>query len=107
MLPAINDEDRTRSERETSMVPLKMLAGGFCLLASTGAFAEDALPRAKPEEVGLSAERLARIDSVLKADIEAGRVPGAGIAIARPGKLLKLEAHGFCDHGAQVALATR
>jgi CubicO group peptidase (beta-lactamase class C family) len=83
-----------------------MLAGAFCLLASTAAFAEDALPRAKPEEDGLSAERLARIDSVLKADIEAGRIPGAVIAIARHGKLVKLDAYGFRDKQAKVAMTT-
>jgi CubicO group peptidase (beta-lactamase class C family) len=71
------------------MVPVKTLASAFCLLASTAAFAEDPLPRAKPEEAGFSAERLARIDSVLKADIDAGRIPGAVIAIARHGKLVK------------------
>ena len=31
----------------------------------------------KPEELGLSSERLARIGATLKADIEAGRIPGA------------------------------
>ena len=37
------------------MVPVKTLAGAVCLLASTAAFAEDPLPRAKPEEAGFSA----------------------------------------------------
>src|SRR5437899_2976729 len=81
-------------ERETSMVPVKSLAGAFCMLASTAAFAEDPLPRVRPEEAGFSAERLARIDGVLKADIDAGRIPGAVIAIARHGKLVKLDAYG-------------
>src|SRR5262252_9018235 len=89
------------------MVPPKLLfAGAFCLLASTAAFAEDPLPRAKPEDVGLSSERLARIDSVLKADIDAGRIPGAVIAIARHGKLVKLDAYGFRDKEAKVAMTT-
>ena len=88
------------------MVPVKTLASAFCLLASTAAFAEDPLPRAKPEEAGFSAERLARIDSVLKADIDAGRIPGAVIAIARHGKLVKLDAYGFRDKEAGVAMTT-
>ena len=56
------------------MAAIKILATTLCLLASTAAFADDPLPRARPEEVGLSSERLARIGTVLKADIEAGRL---------------------------------
>jgi hypothetical protein len=62
---------------------LRASAGLCCLLVSTAAFAQDVFPRAKPEDVGFSGERLARIGNVLKADIDAGRTPGAVIAIAR------------------------
>jgi len=88
------------------MSSTRLFAGALCLLASTAAFADDPLPRAKPEEVGFSCERLARIDSVLKADIDAGRIPGAVIAIARHGKLVKLDAYGFRDKAANVAMTT-
>src|SRR6201996_7965725 len=91
-------------ERETFMRSTRAIAGAICLLASTAAFAEDPLPRAKPEEVGLSSERLARIDSVLKADIDAGRIPGAVIAIARHGKLVKFEAYGWRDKAANLPM---
>src|SRR5258707_9195057 len=77
------------------MVSFRILAAAFGLLACSAAFAADPLPRAKPEEAGLSSERLARISAVLKADIEAGRIPGAGIAIARRGKLVALDAYGW------------
>jgi hypothetical protein len=33
------------------------------------------LPTAKPEDVGLSSVRLARITETLKADVERGRIP--------------------------------
>ena len=49
----------------------------------------------------MSSERLARIGSVLKADIEAGRMPGAVIAIARRGKLVALDAYGWRDKAAE------
>ena len=88
------------------MKSIRVVAGAICLLTSTAAFAEDPLPRAKPEEVGLSSERLARIDTVLKADIDAGRIPGAVIAIARHGKLVKFDAYGFRDKQAGVAMTT-
>src|SRR6195256_761677 len=88
------------------MAATKIFATAFCLLASGAAFADDPLPRAKPEEVGLSSERLARIATTLNADIEAGRIPGAVIAIARRGKLVALDAYGFRDKAANVAMTT-
>ncbi len=88
------------------MVSIRIFAATLCLLASSAAFAEDPLPRAKPEEVGLSPERLARISATLKADIEAGRIPGAVIAIARHGKLVVLDAYGWRDKAAGVAMTT-
>lgn len=89
------------------MNSIQLLAGTLCLAASCAtAFADDPLPRAKPEDMGFSAERLARISTVLKADIEAGRIPGAVIAIARHGKLVMLDAYGWRDKAAGVAMTT-
>ncbi len=88
------------------MAGFRILASALCLLASGAAFAEDPLPRARPEEVGLSSERLARIGETLKADIEAGRIPGAVIAIARRGKLVALDAYGWRDKTAGIAMTT-
>src|SRR6478752_10729437 len=85
---------------------IRILAAAVCLLASSAAFAEDPLPRAKPEDVGLSSERLARIGTVLKADIEAGRIPGAVIAIARHGKLVALDAYGWRDKAANLPMTS-
>ncbi|MGA9330501.1 MAG: serine hydrolase domain-containing protein, partial [Bradyrhizobium sp.] len=87
------------------MIRLRLLAITLCFFASSAAFAAE-LPRAKPEEVGMSSERLARIGEVLKADIAAGRIPGAVIAIARQGKLVALDAYGWRDKAAGVAMTT-
>jgi CubicO group peptidase (beta-lactamase class C family) len=78
----------------------------LCLLACGAAFAEEPLPRAKPEDVGLSSERLSRIGETLKADIDAGRIPGAVIAIVRHRKLVMFEAYGWRDKAAGVAMTT-
>ncbi|MGA8197984.1 MAG: serine hydrolase domain-containing protein [Acetobacteraceae bacterium] len=52
------------------------------------------LPRAEPEAVGMSSARLGRIIPALNADIEAGRLPGAVVAVARHGRLAFHEAVG-------------
>jgi CubicO group peptidase (beta-lactamase class C family) len=64
----------------------------------------DPLPRAKPEDVGLSADRLNEIAKRLNADIEAGRIPGAVVMIARKGKLAYYETFGYRDKAANVAM---
>jgi len=68
-------------------------------IAAPLAFAQP-LPTAKPEQVGMSSERLARIAPLLKQEIEAGRLPGAVVMIARKGKLVYSEAIGFQDKAA-------
>jgi CubicO group peptidase (beta-lactamase class C family) len=82
------------------------LSGTAAMAADQSVATSDPLPRAKPEEVGMSSERLARIGATLKTDVEAGRIPGAVIAIARHGKLVALEAYGWRDKEAGVAMTT-
>jgi len=50
-----------------------------------------------PEEVGMSAERLEQINTVMQRHIEAGDIQGAVTAVARRGKLVHFEAHGLMD----------
>src|SRR5262249_28455932 len=66
--------------------------------------AGEPLPRARPEDVGMSSERLAVIGQVLNADIAAGRIPGAVVAIARKGRLVYFEALGYRDKAAGVKM---
>ena len=70
------------------------------------ALAADPLPRATPESVGMSSERLARIGTALRADIDKGRIPGAVVAIARKGKLVYFEAFGYLDKAAGTPMTT-
>ena len=46
-----------------------------------------ALPNARPEDVGLSPAGLARLEAVMKREVEAGRLPGAAMLVARGGKV--------------------
>ena len=55
------------------------------------------LPSAKPEEVGLSSERLARMSRAIHAYVDAGRTPGVVTLIARHGKVVHLDAYGKAD----------
>ena len=64
----------------------------------------DPLPRVRPQDVGLSPERLAYVAEVLNADIAAGKMPGAVLAIARRGKLAFLETYGMRDKAAGAAM---
>ncbi|MGH9148301.1 MAG: serine hydrolase domain-containing protein, partial [Vicinamibacterales bacterium] len=58
---------------------------------------EAELTKARPEEVGLSSERLQRIQDAMRRHIEAGDFSGAVTLVARKGRLAHLEAHGFMD----------
>jgi CubicO group peptidase (beta-lactamase class C family) len=69
------------------------------LVLSAGAWAQG-LPTAKPENVGLSTERLDRVAQTIRADIEKGRLPGAVVLIARKGRVAYFEAFGFRDKAA-------
>jgi CubicO group peptidase (beta-lactamase class C family) len=69
-------------------------------LFAISAFAQDPLPRTRPESVGVSADQLERIGKVLRADIERGRLPGAVVAIARKGRLVYYESFGYLDRQA-------
>ena len=63
------------------------------------------LPRAgRPEEAGFSADGLDRLGAWMRVEVEAGRIPGAVVAIGRGGKLACHEAFGFRDRDAQAPM---
>lgn len=53
----------------------------------------------------MSSPRLERIGLVLRADIANGRLPGAVVAIARKGYLVRFEAFGFLDQVAAIPMS--
>jgi hypothetical protein len=55
------------------------------------------LPMAKPEEVGMSSERLARVRVAMQRYVDKGLVPGVVTMVARSGKVVHLEAIGSRD----------
>ena len=67
------------------------------LLAATSYLSAQELTAAKPESVGMSAERLKRIHEIMQRHIDAGDIAGAVTAVARRGKVVHFEAHGYAD----------
>src|SRR5438094_6023871 len=63
------------------------------------------LPVAKPEQVGLSSQRLERVGQTVKAQIANGRFPGAVVLIARKGKIAYFEAFGQRDPVANTPMS--
>lgn len=75
--------------RSLMLVTLVAGLGMFCAQAS----ARD-LPASKAEKVGMSSERLQRIDALAQRYISDGRVPGMVTMVSRRGKIVHFEAHG-------------
>ena len=68
----------------------------FLLMLTASAFSRG-LPMVVPETVGLSTERLSRIDKVMEKHISEQKIAGGVILLARHGKIAYLGAHGMMD----------
>jgi len=64
-----------------------------------------ALPAAKPEDVGMSSQRLGRLSAVLKEEVDKGQLAGAVVMVARKGKLVYADAVGFQDKTAGTPMS--
>jgi CubicO group peptidase (beta-lactamase class C family) len=71
------------------------LLGVFTAVAFAAPGSE--LPTARPESVGMSSERLARLNADMKNLVDQGRLAGAVTMVARHGKLVEFEAVGKRD----------
>ena len=81
------------------------VAGVAILLGiSAPAHAQDGLPRAMPEEAGLSSEGLDRITDLLNRFVSEERIAGAVAGIARRGQQVYLEAVGYQDLEARTPM---
>ena len=82
-------------------IPFIAALASFALLVAQGAFGQAVKPTAAtPDNVqGLSRARLARIAPSMKVQIEKNVFPGAVTLVARHGKVVHYEAHGYMDAG--------
>jgi CubicO group peptidase (beta-lactamase class C family) len=77
---------------------------GLVWVAFVSVAAAEGLSNAKPEEVGLSSERLGRVTEMLRANIAANEIPGAVLLIARHGKIAYFESLGLLDPQARTPM---
>ena len=62
------------------------------------------LPKAKPESVGMSTQRLARIDTLLQRYVDSAQIVGAVTLVLRDGKVVQQGAYGHLDPDAQTPM---
>jgi len=74
-----------------------LLAAITLALLTGPAGAQAPLPSARPEQVGLSTERLGQLGQVLRQEIAKGKIPGAVALVARKGRIAYHEAFGARD----------
>lgn len=80
-----------------------LLAGVLATLLCAPSYARE-IPRAKPESVGMSSERLARIETAMQRYIDQQLTPGVITAILRKGKLVHFKVQGEMDVDAGTAM---
>jgi len=62
------------------------------------------LPSGKPEDVGMSSERLQRVNDVIKTYIDSGQISGAVTMVSRKGRIAHFEAQGLMDIDAKTPM---
>jgi CubicO group peptidase (beta-lactamase class C family) len=84
---------------------LRALLCAVAFLSVPVAVSAQSLQPVKPEEVGLSSQRLAKIAEVFNQEIKDQKIPGAVVMIARKGKVAYHEAFGAQDKSAERTMA--
>ena len=75
-----------------------------CACAGLSLHGAGSVAMAKPEDVGLSSERLMRVHEAVQRHIDAGSLSGAVTLVARHGKIAHLDAHGLMDVESKKAM---
>lgn len=76
------------------------------ILVLSPALSGQGLPTVSPEEIGLSSERLERIDTTVMQYVNENKVAGAVTLVARNGKIAHLKAFGMSDIEAKKPMRT-
>ena len=84
----------SRDMKRFFVITLSLVLAGFCAF---GVSLYAAVSTARPEEVGLSAERLKRVTELMQRAIDAKTFSGAVTLVARNGRVAHFEAQGLMD----------
>ena len=84
------------------------LVGATAVVGATwpSATLAGSIPTAKPEDVGMSSERLERIGPAMQAHIDAGEIAGVVTLVARRGRIVHFEAYGYSDIAKRTPMRT-
>ena len=84
------------------------LVGSLVIVAATwpGATLAGSIPTGKPEDVGMSSERLARIGPAMQKSIDAGEIAGVVTLVARRGRIVHFQAYGYSDIAKRTPMRT-
>ena len=91
---------------KTTRGPQSMVAAllVLLLLPATAPLSANGLKTARPEEVGMSSERLDRIGERMQAYVDSGEIPGALAMVMRRGKVVYSDEWGFADREKKVPM---
>ncbi len=78
---------------KTAVMAVGLLSGAISVAAAD----PYGLPKASPESVGMSSQRLERMTSAMKQFVDDGQIAGMITAVARHGKLVHFETAGYAD----------
>jgi CubicO group peptidase (beta-lactamase class C family) len=85
--------------KKITVLTFAVLMGTAMLFAQTKSIQKSpVLTEASPESVGISAERLSRIDKMCEAEVANGNVPGIVSLVARNGKIVHWKAYGMAEN---------
>lgn len=88
-----------------NLITILFLAATFVAGAQTKSINKSLpLSEGTPESVGMSAERLSRIDAMCQKAVADGSIPGVITLVARNGKIVQYKAFGMADNQTKRAL---
>src|SRR6266550_3598177 len=83
----------------------RILLATCVLVSSAGSVLGQSQPKPnRPEDVGFSSERLARLTTFFQGAIDKGAISGVTLLVAREGKLVYLQTVGYQDREKRIAM---
>ena len=76
------------------------------LVSVTQIAVAQSLPFAKPEAVGMSSDRLARLDAGMQAEVDSGRKAGVVAVVARRGQIVHFKVYGMAERESSTRMTT-